>query len=73
MYMSNLFQTYFTFFSLSLLFLDFLTTLVQLGSHDVVTGKLPQLFYYNLSKGENRKDVSTTNTTCSAHTPFFLC
>ena len=72
MYMSNLFQTYFTFFFLSL-FLDFLTTLVQLGY--VVTGKIPQLFYYNLSKGKTGKTYRYKNYLQSrhAHIPFFLC
>ena len=42
----------------------------------VVTGKIAQLFYYNLSIGENRKDVSIQTLvavkTCS-YTPVFLC
>ena len=39
------------------------------------TGKIRQPFYYNLSKGENRKRLIDTNTTCSQDLlihPFFM-
>ena len=40
----------------------------------MVTGKIPQLFYYNISKGENRKNVSiqASQDICSYSLPFML-
>ena len=61
MFMSNLFQTYFDNVS---------------AIRFMFTGKIRQLFDYNLSKGENRKDLSIQTPlavkTCSYTLPFML-